>query len=334
VLAVSLAVRLGLWLLYQPVAYSDTASYRRLAQAVLRGFERYDGTRTPGYPLILALFGPDERVWLAQMGMGVLVSLLLFYMGWQISGRAWFGGLAGLAHSLNLQQLLFEPNLLSETASTLWVILSVAGVVLWYYRPERRSPWLAAATGLAASLAWLTRPLFIYLPFWIFLFLVVSPGKRWKNFGWGGSVMGVKAEIEQQAAHPWPGAPLASLVAFLIPVVLCFGVWIGFIHERYNQWGLSTMTGYHMIQHTGEFFEYIPDEFAFGKRSRRCRKSRGGVFTICPGCWRASRCSSSGNTRTCISKMWSKAGGGSGAPRCTGRRRASPGRPGRRPCGA
>ena len=160
-LAVSLAVRLGLWLLYQPVAYSDTASYRRLAQAVARGFERYDGTRTPGYPLFLALFGPDERVWLAQMGMGVLVSLLLFYIGWQISGRAWFGGLAGLAHSLNLQQLLFEPNLLSETGTTFWVVLSLAGAVLWYYRPERRSPWLAAAIGLAASLAWLTRPLFL-----------------------------------------------------------------------------------------------------------------------------------------------------------------------------
>ncbi|HSQ18574.1 MAG TPA: hypothetical protein VLM83_12795, partial [Anaerolineales bacterium] len=99
---VALLVRLALWLGYSPVPYSDTPSYRRLAEAVLDGFARYDGTRTPGYPAFLALVGGDIQVWLVQMAMGVLITLALFYLGWQLSGRGWFGALVALAHTLNL----------------------------------------------------------------------------------------------------------------------------------------------------------------------------------------------------------------------------------------
>ena len=31
-------------------------------------------------------------VGLAQMGMGMLITLLFFYLGWKLSGKAWFGG--------------------------------------------------------------------------------------------------------------------------------------------------------------------------------------------------------------------------------------------------
>ncbi len=51
--------------------YSDTPSYRRLAEAVLHGFANYDGTRTPGYPVFLALVGSDQRVWLDSASSGV-----------------------------------------------------------------------------------------------------------------------------------------------------------------------------------------------------------------------------------------------------------------------
>ncbi|HSB65194.1 MAG TPA: hypothetical protein VLD65_01370, partial [Anaerolineales bacterium] len=35
-----------------------------------------------------------------------------------------------------------------------------------------------------------------------------------------------------------------------------------FIHMQFDQWSLTTMTGYHLVQHTGSFFEYVPDEYA------------------------------------------------------------------------
>src|SRR3990172_7025487 len=67
VLCFGLAERFLLWLVYGPVAYSDTASYRRLAEAILSGWTNYDGTRVPGYPMFMALAGPDSRVYLAQL---------------------------------------------------------------------------------------------------------------------------------------------------------------------------------------------------------------------------------------------------------------------------
>ncbi len=40
------------------------------------------------------------------------------------------------------------------------------------------------------------------------------------------------------------------------------GLWINFIHQRFHIVGLTTMTGFHLVQHTGLFFEYVPDEYA------------------------------------------------------------------------
>jgi hypothetical protein len=271
VLAVALGERAGLGLLYAAVPYNDTPSYWRLARSVARGFARYDGTRTPGYPMFLAVVRSAEAAWLVQMALGVAITVLFFYIGWQLSGRAWFGGLAALAHTLNLQQLFFEPNLLSETATTFWIVLALAGVTAWLCRPERRSIGLAIVLGLAVSLAWLTRPLFIYLPFWVLLFLFlpqfdVSDAKRTAAKTPRASRERKGLSLNILRGFSWRPSRLGGLafnvLVYLLLVLLVFGTWVGFIHDRFRQWGLSTMTGYHMIQHTGVFFEYVPDEYA------------------------------------------------------------------------
>ena len=93
------SVRLLLLQVYGPVAYSDTPSYRRLAEAVLNGFQRYDGTRTPGYPIFLALVGGDQQVYIVQLMLGFLTTLLLFWIGWRLTQNAWVAGAMGLANS-------------------------------------------------------------------------------------------------------------------------------------------------------------------------------------------------------------------------------------------
>jgi hypothetical protein len=241
---ISVVQRVGLFFLYQPVQYGDTPSYRRLAESLLRGLEYYDGTRTPGYPYFLALVGSDERVWLVQMALGLATTFLFFYMGWQLSGRAWFGGVAALAHTLNLGQLFFEPNILSETLTTFLISLVFAGLLYWLNHTRARRIWLAFSLGLVSSLAVMVRPLFIYFPFWILLFVAVE------------------CKDEALAGRfpfrlNWP-----AVGAFLLPVVLVVGGWVNFIHSKYGDWSLTTMTGYHLVQHTGVFFEYVPDEYA------------------------------------------------------------------------
>jgi hypothetical protein len=257
VLVVALAQRILLALLYAPVNYSDTAAYWRLAEAVRGGFQAYDGTRTPGYPIFLTMFEADWQVWLSQAVMGLVMTALFFYMGWELTRTAWFAGLAGLAHTLNLGQILFEPNLLSETATTFCLVGSAAGLLAWLRRPRWRTILVGLVLGIYVSLAWLTRPIFLYQPFWLFLFLL-----PWKFFA--------RSESPDPAASQAPAvdyrqslrAHVIPLAAYLLPVVLIAGTWLSWMKHTYGSYSLTVMTGYHLIQHTGLFFEYVPDEHA------------------------------------------------------------------------
>ena len=160
VVAVAGIQRLLLRIFYPVVPLNDTGSYRRSAEAILGGWVQYDGTRTPGYPAFMALVGPDERVYIAQLLLGFIITLLFFYIGWKITGRGWFGALAALLHTFNAQQFLFEADLMTETLATFWLALAFAGMAyLLEEKPggEGMPAWkligAAALTGLAAGLA-------------------------------------------------------------------------------------------------------------------------------------------------------------------------------------
>ena len=238
VLAVAVLLRVALFLTYPPVSYSDTSSYRRSAEAVLKGFEAYDGTRTPGYPAFLAVVGPDRAVYAAQLGLGLIITLSWFYIGLKASGNPVFGAAAALAHTLNPGQFFFEANLLTETLATFWLMLALFGAFLWLENPGLRKVWLGVLIGLCASLATLTRPLFIFMPVWLAVFLSFSfEGKKLK-FNW------------------------RPLVGILLPAILLVGGWMRWIQVNYHVFSPSTMSGYHLVQHTGYYFEDVPDEYA------------------------------------------------------------------------
>jgi hypothetical protein len=255
---VSLISRLMIILLYQPVLYSDTSSYRRLSKAVLRGFTNYDGTRTPGYPVFLALIGSDQRVWIVQLLLGFATTLLLFYIGWKLTDKPWFGGLIALSHTLNLGQLFFESNLLTESLTTFLLVLSLTGMLIWHLYPQKRNLWLAFFIGLMSVLTLLVRPLFIYLPFLLLIFLWIGIKQK---FIASNMTDPVNSEIRNGPTFV-NKHPSIYIIAFILPVVLFLGGWICFIHDQYGFWSLTTMTGYHLTQHTGSFFEYVPDEYA------------------------------------------------------------------------
>jgi hypothetical protein len=258
IMVVGLLERILLVLIYQPVSYSDTPSYRRLAETVLHGFVNYDGTRTPGYPVFLALIGGDRQVWLVQLLLGFITTLLLFYIGWKLTNKAWFGGVIALAHTLNLGQLFFESNLLTEPLTTFLLVLTMTGVLIWLLNASARSIWLAFLLGLSSTLTLLVRPLFIYLPFLILVLIwVVSRQGDGTEMLEGEKSAENKPLGTQKTIHPWQMS-----MALLIPVIFLLGGWVSFIHQQFGDWSLTTMTGYHLVQHTGNFFEYVPDEYA------------------------------------------------------------------------
>jgi hypothetical protein len=258
VIAVAILERLLVILFYQPVGYSDTPSYRRLAEAVLHGFNSYDGTRTPGYPVFLALVGSDQRVWLAQIMLGFITTLLLFFIAWKLTDKAWFGGIIALAHTLNLGQLFFESNLLTESLTTFLLVLTTAGVLIWLLYPRIRGVWSALLLGLCSTITLLVRPLFIYLPFLALFFLWIGT----KLSSDREPLADKKSGVTEQESTPKKVFPWHVGLVFLIPVILLLGGWVRFIHKEFGDWSLTTMTGYHLVQHTGNFFEYVPDEYA------------------------------------------------------------------------
>jgi hypothetical protein len=239
--------RAGLWFVYQVGYYGDTGAYQRLAE-VLRSLTLvgYDGTRVPGYPALLALVGPDgDSIWLAQMVLGLGISLLLFWITWRTTSRPALGFLVGMLYNLIPGQVLFEANLLSETLSTFLVVASFA-----LFLALRRATGVTAKAGLAvllgfvSALAGLTRVLFYILPVWLLPFV-------WWAAGSGGA--GLLTE--------WRPRLLRAAIYCVGPILL-LGGWLAYIQSTYHMLSPTVMTGFNWVQHTGSFFEYLPDEDA------------------------------------------------------------------------
>jgi hypothetical protein len=230
--------RLWLWATVAPVEYGDTGAYFRAASVLARGtLDGYDGTRVPGYPLFVALLSLDPaRVWLGQMALGLGITLLLFLWTLRVSGNLRLAVIVGAVYNLIPGQFLFEANLLTETLTAFLVLLS-----LWLALESRRRSGLRTATtiavlgGVAAGAAGLVRILFYPLAVWLLPF-VASAG-RWRE-------------------------RLARGLAWAAPAAILLGGWIYFIDSHYGFLAPTTMGGYNLVQHTGVFFEYLPDEYA------------------------------------------------------------------------
>ncbi|HQX83140.1 MAG TPA: hypothetical protein PKW63_15340 [Vicinamibacterales bacterium] len=230
---IGVTVRAGMFLVYQPVVYPDTNMYFTLASQ-LRHFDLsdYSGVRTPGYSLLLLLAGQDVfAVWLMQSAMGVLISLLLFWICFIHTGSASWSLAAGLLHSLALNQLFFEANILSETFSTLLVVLSVACLVSALKNGPR--PAYGVAAGVVSAVVTLPRVVYVYV----------------------GPLFALLVWLFERDARR---VAVSLGVAFLIPVL----GWGAFNKVTIDHFGLSTMTGYNLTNHSGAFMERAGDQHA------------------------------------------------------------------------
>ena len=254
---IAVAIRAGMLLVYQPITFQDTGTYHTLASQLLAfDFRDYRGQRTPGYSVILLLAGQDHFiVWLMQSAMGVLVSLLLFGICFVHTHNAVWSFFAGLCHSLALNQVIFEANMLSETFNTLIIVLSVACLVSALKSDPR--PRFGVAAGFALALATLTRPVCIYMgPIFVVLVLLFERNRKRLAAGLGA--------------------------AFLVPVL----GWAVFNKVTINYFGLTTLVGYNLTNHSGAFMEKAGDQYAtirdiyLNYREKRFEQGKSHRFTI------------------------------------------------------
>ncbi len=245
--------RILLWLVYSPVAYGDTSTYQRLAGALSEGgLPAYDATRVPGYPLFVMVLGGDpDAIRAAQMMLGLATSLLLFWLGWRSTGSGAFGFALGMLYNLLAGQVLVESALLSESLATFLIVASVAGLVS-LAQARRHLGALALVLGFVAAAAGLVRALFYPLALWIAAFLALR-----------STVEAVPALFE----GPGSGATglrfrVNRLGLYAIFPILLLGGWLGIVYSQYGMLSPSTMGGYYLVQHTGEYFHLLPDEHA------------------------------------------------------------------------
>ena len=237
--AAAILQRLWLWTVYAPVDYGDTGSYFRAAAVLAKGTLRgYDGTRVPGYPAFVAALGLDPtRVWLGQMALGLGITLILYLWMLRTSRSLPLAIVVAGLYNLIPGQFLFEANLLTETLTTFSILLSLFLVGELARRSAgKTAAWLAIAGGLAAGAAGLVRILFYPLAAWLLPFV------------WAG-------------AGTWRTRLLRS-AWFAVSAAILLGGWVYYIYSSYGFLAPSTMGGFNLVQHTGAFFEYLPDEYA------------------------------------------------------------------------
>jgi 4-amino-4-deoxy-L-arabinose transferase-like glycosyltransferase len=238
-LALALAVRLGMALTYAPAHDSDTQSYLNIAR-LLHNLTLHgnDATRPPVYPGLIALLQLNEyAVWAAQSIMGVALSAMLFLVTWRLTGRTWLAFIAGAAHTLNLAQVFFEGMILSETTTTFLFALSLT-VLVFRFRAEERWPWTELLLGLLAGLLALTRPQML---FWS---AVLVP------FAW-----------LRRRAQPWR-VRAGALALLAAPILILVLGWSLINWRTAGYFGPTSLAGYSLSNMVGNFMEYAPDEYA------------------------------------------------------------------------
>jgi hypothetical protein len=239
-LLLGVLLRAWLWFSYEPISYGDTGSYMRLGEALKDiSFSGYDGTRVPGYPAFLALLDlQPDRVWLVQMLLGLMISMLLYWITWRTTNSMVLGFVVGALYNLIPGQFLFEANLLTETLTTFFVVLSLCLFVCF---TRVRSPaWrygLVLLLGVAVSMVGLIRPLFFPLTIWFLPFVWLAAYGDWKK-------------------------KLLFVALYSLGPLVLQGSWLVYMKQHYHVISPTAMAGYSLVQHTGEYFEFLPDEYA------------------------------------------------------------------------
>lgn len=238
-LGVCIIIRILIFTNYQPILFNDSSGYKEMAvQLKTMNFSDYIGMRTPAYPLLIIMGGiNDYMTWAMQSILGITVSVLLYLLAMRLTGKKALSFFVGLSYSLCMYALFFEAIILTETLTTFLLISSLSLLVVAF---DKNSISLYILTGVGLGLATLTRPLFLFLiplvAFFLFLKLKVNEGT---------------------ASHR-----ARVLGGLLIPAVVLVGGWSLFNLVKVDYFGITTLLGYHLTNHSGAFMQNAPPEYS------------------------------------------------------------------------
>jgi len=225
-----------------PLYDDDSAYYLLLARAIRQGtfFSQDVGGRTPLFPLFVALLGGNgQGVFAGNLVLGVLTSQLLFRIFLRVPDSPALAVAVALVYTLNPSTIRFERTVLTEILACFLISLGT----LFAVNACNSRVNFARCTGLSStafSLAAVTRPVFQLLPLAAMAAII---GLTWK----------------ERAIR---GRTSKAIAAGLIPFAVLVMGWEMLNYGRFGWFTLSTFSGYHLTNHTGQFMNEAPPQYA------------------------------------------------------------------------
>lgn len=212
----------------------DSEGYQMLAERILAfDLSGYDGTRSPGYPAILAILGLND-MWIvvAQMLLGLWSSVVLFQVCLLCEIRKKAALVVAIGFICLLHVVFYETCVLTETL-TLLVMLKVTELSLRSFSQETFRSWWTLA-GLLTFLV-LIKPFYVFLPFVIFgYFLLIK-----------------------KSVNPFFSR---SILVLLLPMLVFFG-WSSVNKINTGYFVPTTYYGFNLAQNCVAFAEKAPDGY-------------------------------------------------------------------------
>ena len=217
--------------------FPDSEGYQMLAQLLAdANLSGYDGTRSPGYPILLTLLGNNPALLIAlQMLVGIGGSVLVFKNLRLLK----FSAVTALIISLSLDSLLhvvfYETCILTESV-TLFLMMLIFNILLNNYF-EEKPVWVEFLTGLLLAYLVMVKPFYIFLPFTIYGFYIL------KNF--------------------YPKAFLNSKIVIVVIPMTAFLSWSYVNKMNTGYFVPTTFYGFNLAQNCVHFAEKAPKKYAF-----------------------------------------------------------------------
>ncbi|UPS91836.1 glycosyltransferase family 39 protein [Bizionia sp. M204] len=212
--------------------YPDSSGYIDLAQHISAlSYSGYDGARTPGYALIIALsFGNLYGTVFYQFLFGILTAVLWYLLLQNLR----FSKKQSLYITMFLQTFIhiyfFETAILMETFVLLLITLAFYLITL-----NKQTFAMHVILGLLFGYLVLTKPFYLYIPFLLYGFWFLQEPKNFKL--------------------------LASRFIILVFPVLAYLGWSSVVEKHHGYFSSTTLMGVYISQNCVRFAEKSPDEF-------------------------------------------------------------------------
>jgi len=164
---------------------------------------------------------------------------MLFAMIYRRTQSAAFALVAGVAYGVDMSQLGLERQILTETLCAFLLTLSVL-MFQWMVLKEKFGWREHASLGALVAIAGLTRPIYACLAPLYFVFLAIT----------GPHAPADRADRNRR------------LTSFAIPAGALLLGWCLFNWLSLGYFGLTTLTGFDLSNHSGAFIEFAPDKYA------------------------------------------------------------------------